>query len=349
MKTALVSLDALPRFDALIDARSPAEFAEDHIPGAINLPVLDNDERARVGTLYVQESSFAAKKIGAALVARNVADHLESHFIQQEKGYQPLVYCWRGGNRSGAMVTILRAVGWNAHQLEGGYKAFRKRVMSDLGTLPDTLRFIVVCGTTGSGKSQFLRTLVQAGAQVLDLEALAAHKGSLLGALPDTPQPNQKLFESRIWHALRGFDPGRPIFVESESKKIGALHVPGRLIERMRASECLRLETDPGVRIALLKDEYTHFLADPARLNRQLDLLIDLRGRARIEHWKALALAGDWDTLVEQLLTEHYDPAYHRSLGSNYPQAEQGPLLRLTAAEAPAMQALASEAIHLFR
>lgn len=348
MKSALVSLDSLPRCDAIIDARSPAEFAEDHIPGAINLPVLDNDERARIGTIYAQESPFSAKKIGAALVARNVAQHLETHFLSQEKGYRPLVYCWRGGNRSGSMVTILRAVGWQALQLEGGYKAFRKQVMADLETLPETLRFIVVCGPTGSGKSLFLRTLVDAGAQVLDLEALAAHKGSLLGALPDTPQPNQKWFESQIWQTLRGFDPARPVFVESESKKIGAVHVPARLIEAMRGSECLRLATDPAVRIALLKDEYTHFLADPARLNRQLDLLIDLRGRARIEHWKELALAGDWDTLVGLLLTEHYDPAYQRSLGSNYPQAEQGPLLRLSAAEPMAMQALAATAIDLF-
>ncbi len=255
MNPSLVSLDPLSRFDAIIDARSPAEFAEDHIPGAINLPALDDDERARIGTIYTQESPFAAKKIGAAWVARNVARHLETHFLDQEKGYRPLVYCWRGGNRSGAMVTILRAVGWQSFQLEGGYKAFRKQVMTDLETLHNAFRFIVVCGPTGSGKSLFLRTLDEVGAQVLDLEALAAHKGSLLGALPDTPQPNQKLFESRIWYALRGFDPARPVFVESESKKIGALHVPGRLIERMRASECLRLEADPAVRIALLKDE----------------------------------------------------------------------------------------------
>ncbi len=348
MNSTLVSLDPLTRFDTIIDARSPAEFAEDHIPGAINLPVLDNDERALIGTIYTQESPFAAKKIGAARVARNVARHLETHFLSQEKGYRPLVYCWRGGNRSGAMVTILRAVGWQALQLEGGYKAFRKQVMSDLTTLPDAFRFVVVCGPTGSGKSLFLRTLDEVGAQVLDLEALAAHKGSLLGALPDTPQPNQKLFESRIWHALRGFDSTRPVFVESESKKIGSLHIPVRLIERMRASECLRLEADPAVRIALLKNEYTHFLADPARLNRQLDLLVDLRGRDRIEHWKALALTGDWDALVEQLLSEHYDPAYHRSLGSNYPQVEQGPLLRLTSAEPAAMQVLAAGAIELF-
>ncbi len=348
MNPTLVSLDPLERFDAIIDARSPAEFAEDHIPGAINLPVLDNDERARIGTIYAQESPFAAKKVGAALVARNVARHLEAHFLNQEKGYRPLIYCWRGGNRSGAMVTILRAVGWHALQLEGGYKTFRKQVMTNLETLPDIFRFSVVCGPTGSGKSLFLRTLDEMGAQVLDLEALAAHKGSLLGALPDTPQPNQKLFESRIWHALRGFDPARPVFVESESKKIGVLHVPARLIERMRASECLRIEADPTLRIALLKDEYTHFLADPDRLNRQLDLLVDLRGRDRIEHWKSLALAGDWDTLVTLLLNEHYDPAYHRSLSSNYPQATQGLQLCLTSANPTALRAQAAEAIALF-
>lgn len=348
MSHTLVSVEGINRFDAIIDARSPAEFAEDHIPGAINLPVLNNDERARVGTLYKQESPFAAKKIGAALVARNVAHHLETHFLEQDKGYRPLVYCWRGGNRSGAMVTILRAVGWQALQLEGGYKAFRKQVMAELEILPDTLRFVVVCGPTGSGKSRFLHALHTSGAQVLDLEDLAAHKGSLLGALPDTPQPNQKLFESHIWHALRRFDPARPVFVESESKKIGCLHTPGRLIERMRRSECLRLEADPAVRIALLKDEYPHFLAQPESLNRQLTLLIDLRGRERVEHWQSLALAGDWDALVSLLLAEHYDPAYHRSLGNNYPQAAQGPLLRLNDTAPETLSALATAAIGLF-
>lgn len=316
-------------YDEIIDTRSPAEFADDHLPGSINLPVLDNDERARVGTLYKQVSAFDAKKLGAALVARNIARHLDEHFASQPKGYRPLIYCWRGGSRSGAMTHILRSVGWQAMQLTGGYKAYRGRVIADLTELPKGLRFKVICGPTGVGKSRFLRALHEAGAQVLDLEDLAAHMGSVLGAYPDRPQPPQKLFDSLIWDRLRRFDPSRQVFVESESKKIGNLHTPDVLLAQMRAAECLNLTADIPVRVRLLKEEYAHFLADPMPLSRQLDCLVNLRGRDQIETWKKQAHSGDWDTLVAELLALHYDPAYSHSLGKNYVRAPDGPSLQL--------------------
>lgn len=344
----MASLADLAGFDEIIDVRSPGEFAEDHVPGAINLPVLNDAERARVGTDYKQVSAFEAKKIGAALVSRNIAHHLETHFADKPKKYRPLVYCWRGGNRSGSLAHVLRAIGWPAAQLEGGYKAFRKAVMADLETLPDTLRFIVVCGRTGSGKSRFLQALREAGAQVLDLEDLAAHKGSVLGNLPDRTQPGQKYFESLIWAALHGFGRAKPVFVESESKKIGRLHTPDKLLARMRASECLTLEADIPVRVTLLKEEYAHFLAGPALLNRQLDCLADLQGHERIERWKRLAISGHWDELVAELLVDHYDPAYNRSLGRNYPQAAQGPLFTLASARPEGFKALSTEVLKRF-
>lgn len=305
-------------FDEVIDVRSPGEFAEDRAPGAISLPVLDDAERARVGTLYKQVSAFEAKKVGAALVSRNIARHLETHFADKPRTYRPLVYCWRGGSRSGAMTHILQKIGFAAVQLEGGYKAYRRHVVAELARLPATLHYRVVCGPTGSGKSRLLAALEQAGAQVLDLEALAAHRGSLLGALPGAPQPAQKGFESAVWSALARFDPARPVYVESESRRIGALTVPEALIAAMRASSCLRIEAPLAARVTLLTEDYAHFLAEPETLNARLAHLAELRGSETVAAWQAMARAGAWSELVSALLEQHYDPAYRKSLAQNY-------------------------------
>jgi tRNA 2-selenouridine synthase len=308
----------LAAFDEIIDVRSPGEFAEDHIPGAINLPVLSDAERERVGTLYKQVSSFEAKKIGAALVARNIAQHLDTWFADKPKSYRPLVYCWRGGSRSGSLTHILQKVGFAAMQLDGGYKAYRRHVVAELTRLPALFSYRVVSGPTGSGKSRLLLALAREGAQVLDLEVLAAHRGSLLGALPGQAQPSQKSFESAIWSALNGFDPARPVFVESESKKIGALRVPAALITAMHASPCLRLDVPLAARVQLLTEDYAHFLLDPETINRQLGFLTALRGSETIAGWQALATRQAWSELVGVLLEQHYDPAYLNSLSRNY-------------------------------
>ena len=313
-----VTVADLPAFPDIIDVRSPGEFAEDHIPGARNLPVLNDAERERVGTLYKQVSSFEAKKLGAALVSRNIAQHLETWFADKPKSYRPLVYCWRGGSRSGSLTHILQKIGFGAVQLEGGYKAYRRHVVAELARLPALFDYRVVCGPTGSGKSRLLQILAGEGAQVLDLEALAAHRGSLLGALPNQPQPTQKSFESAIWHVLSRFDPARPVFVESESKKIGALRVPDALITAMRASTCLRLEVPLAARVQLLTEDYEHFLHDPETINRQLAFLAPLRGSETIAAWQALANGQAWSDLVATLLDQHYDPTYLRSLAKNY-------------------------------
>ena len=308
----------LSAFDEIIDVRSPGEFAEDHIPGAINLPVLSDAERERVGTLYKQVSSFEAKKVGAALVSRNIAQHLETWFANKPRSYRPLVYCWRGGSRSGAMTHILQKIGFAAMQLDGGYKAYRRHVVAELARLPALFSYRVVSGPTGSGKSRLLLALASEGAQVLDLEVLAAHRGSLLGALPGQAQPGQKHFESAVWSALNGFDPARPVFVESESKKIGALRVPDALITAMHASPCLQLDVPLAARVQLLTEDYTHFLHDPETINRQLGYLTTLRGGETIAEWQALATRRAWPELVATLLEQHYDPAYLKSLSRNY-------------------------------
>ena len=325
-----LTLSEIEAFGAVIDARSPAEYAEDHLPGAISAPVLDDAERALVGTLYQEESAFAAKRVGAPLAARNIARHIEERFAAQPRDWRPLVYCWRGGGRSGGLVHVLRQVGWNALRLEGGYKAFRRQVAAELEEMPQRFAYHVICGATGSGKSRLLEALGQAGAQVLDLEVLAAHRGSVLGELPDAPQPGQKAFETAIWTALARFDPARPVYVESESKKVGNLRVPDRLIERMRESRCFRLEAGMRERVALLLEDYAHFVAAPDALAQKLDCLSALHGAERIALWKARLGGGQWEGLVRDLLESHYDPAYRRSLLRNYRDAQAGAALEVT-------------------
>lgn len=314
-------LTLLAEFDSIIDVRSPSEFAEDHIPGAINCPVLDDQERIRVGTMYKQVSAFEAKKVGAALVAKNIAFHIEQHMLDKPREWKAMVYCWRGGNRSGAMAHILAKIGWPVVQLDGGYKSYRQHVNTSFQEIAPKIRWQVVCGTTGSGKTHLLQTLAQQGAQVLDLEQLAAHRGSVLGHLPSQPQPTQKMFESRIWQALRQFDFQRAVFVESESKKVGNLRIPDAIIESMRASPCIALELPIAHRVALLMEDYAHFVSEPEALNVRLDCLISLHGGSKIDEWKQLANQGEMAILVAQLLEKHYDPAYLRSIDKNFPQS----------------------------
>jgi tRNA 2-selenouridine synthase len=325
-------------FDEVIDVRSPSEYAEDHLPGAISAPVLDDAERARIGTLHKQASAFDARRAGAALVAINIGRHLQERFADRPKSWRPLIYCWRGGQRSGSMTEIFSRIGWPVAQLAGGYKAYRRHVIDQLDTLPARLDLRIVCGPTGSGKSRLLQTLARSGAQVLDLEDLARHRGSVLGHLPGEPQPSQKMFETRLWQVLSACRPGEPIFVEAESKRVGALHVPDSLMARMRTAPCLRVELDTPSRVALLRQEYAHFLADPATLNVQLERLIELHGRARVGAWKALSEAGAWDELVARLLAEHYDPAYLRGMARNFAQYETAATVTIGGIDAPAFE-----------
>ena len=337
----LVNVAQLSGFDEIIDARSEGEFAEDHVPGAVNCPVLDNEERARVGTLHKQRSPFEARKIGAALASANIARHLTERFLDRPREWRPLVYCWRGGERSGAFAHVLSRVGWQVGRLEGGYRGYRRAVIADLERAPSALKLRVICGMTGTGKSLLLRALRSAGAQVLDLEALAAHRGSVLGDLPGEPQPSQKMFESRVWKALLSYDPARPVYVEAESRRIGTLLVPDALVTRMWKSDCIVLESPVATRVELLKREYVHFLEQADALGAKLDCLAPLHGRAVIDRWLALARSRAWDELVTELLEQHYDPAYTRAIGKHYPALDRAPRLALTGTAEAAFAELA--------
>ena len=344
--SGLATVAQLHEFDEIVDVRSPAEYAEDHLPGAINCPVLDDAERIRVGTLYKQ-SPFEARKIGAALVAHNISRHLEQRWPGKPKSWHPLIYCWRGGQRSGAMTHILRQIGFAAEQLEGGYKSYRRHVLQQLQVVPEKFSLRVLCGLTGSGKSLLLAALQQAGAQVLDLEQIARHRGSVLGNMPNEAQPSQKGFDSQVLARLQSFDPARPVYVESESKKIGLLQVPDALIEAMWASPCLRLECALPVRVALLREEYAHFLHDPALLRQQLDRLQGMYSNELLARWHALCAAQAWDEFIAELLERHYDPAYNKSIRGHYPNYDQAYRLSLNSPDKDAFDALAHETLAL--
>ena len=307
-------------FDTIIDVRSQAEFAEDHIADAINCPVLSDEERIIVGTMYKQVGSFEAKRLGAALVAKNIGRHIETLFQERPREWRPLIYCWRGGNRSGSMAHIFSKIGWPVAQLNGGYKAYRHYVNQSLQAELPPFQWRVLCGPTGSGKSRCLQTLASLGAQVLDLEQLAEHRGSVLGEIPEQKQPSQKQFESRIFQKLQSFHTQKPVHVEAESKKIGSLRVPEHLMQVMRDSACITLALPLEQRVALLLEDYAHFIAQPDDLVTQLNFLNSLHGKEKISHWKQLASTGELTTLVKELLQQHYDPAYHKSIIRNFSQ-----------------------------
>ncbi|RQS47185.1 tRNA 2-selenouridine(34) synthase MnmH [Burkholderia sp. Bp8986] len=318
MKNLIVTLDRAGEFDEIIDVRTPLEFAEDHIPGALNAPVLSNEERVIVGTMYRQVSPYEATRVGAAMVARNIARHLDTTFADRPRNWRPLIYCWRGGKRSGSMTTWFNLIGWQARQLDGGYKAYRHSVCATLDTLPTRFRYIALVGHTGCGKTRLLNALRDEGAQTLDLEALARHRGSLLGALPGKPQPSQKGFDSGLVETLGRFDPEWPVFVESESRRIGLVHLPIALIDAFHAGPWVQVEAAHDERIAFLLDDYAHLFDEPAAFKAQLKRLIGLHSRDEVAHWHALIDADARAELFTELIDKHYDPAYARTYRATY-------------------------------
>lgn len=299
-------------FDTVIDVRSPAEYAEDHLPGAINLPVLDNEERARVGTIYVQQSPFLARKLGAALVFRNAANHIENSLSHHQGNWRPLVYCWRGGQRSGSFAWMLQQIGWRADVVEGGYRTYRRLVNRYLYDDPLAYRLIALDGYTGTAKTELLAVLRGRDVQVLDLEGLANHRGSLLGEMPGG-QPSQKAFESALAAVLCALDPARPVVVEAESSKIGSLNLPPSLWAALCAAPRVAVSAPIEARAAYLTEAYDDILSDTERLRDRLSPLRLHRGHEVVDGWLVLIDAGDKRGLTQALMQQHYDPAYAKS------------------------------------
>jgi len=301
----------------VIDARSPREYAEDHVPGAVNLPVVDNDEYAEVGTLH-RTDPHAAYMIGVEYSLQNIASHLKPLISRYGPRDRFLVYCFRGGKRSQLWANNLRTIGFEVDVIAGGWKRYRGWVRESLETLPGRFSYRVLCGPTGCGKTRLLDQLASLGEQVIDLEAIASHRGSLLGDLPGRPQPSQKYFDTLLLEQLRRLDPARPVWLEAESKKIGQRQLPDALEKAMHRSPTLHLEAPMAERVRLWREDYPHFAADPVAMVAKLLPLKPLVGGKELELWQSLAAAGRVDELFERVMVAHYDPCYARSTAYAY-------------------------------
>ena len=316
--------------DCVIDVRAPAEFAEDHVPGAVNMPVLDDAERARVGTIHKQQSSFDARKIGAALVARNAARHIETRLMGHDGGWRPLVYCWRGGQRSGSFATILAQVGWRVQVVEGGYRSYRRMVQGNLYETVWPGEVILLDGNTGTAKTRLIALLSEAGVQTLDLEGLAGHRGSVFGSVGE--QPAQKGFETALAAAMSRLDPARPLLVEAESNKIGARSIPPALWGAMKRGRRIEVTAPVAERVGYLVTAYADIASDIARLEPLIESLRPFLGGELTDLAITQARGGQMADLAALLVQHHYDPRYGRQRGTGQPAFCRVEMQRLDAA-----------------
>ena len=299
--------------DMVIDVRSPAEFAEDHIPGAINMPVLNNEERAEVGTIYKQKNSFQARRYGGALVAKNISQHILTGLGNRPVEFRPLIYCWRGGQRSVSFARICSDIGWRTYVLEGGYKSYRRNVLIALEAHTPKIKPILISGPTGTGKTRLLHYIKRAGAQILDLEALANHRGSLLGLKPGETQPSQKYFETNLHHEIMRLNFNKPVFIEAESSKIGELQIPHKLFKIMKSAPLIEIAMSAQNRARFLIKEYLYLQSNPQALYKLFDAMNYRHGIKKTGYWRSLADSKNWQELANDLINSHYDPAYKSS------------------------------------
>lgn len=243
---------------SLVDVRSEAEFEHAHIPGAINIPLLNNEQRKTVGTLYKQKGREAAVIAGYEFAGPRFAELFQT-FLQLSKQKPVVFYCWRGGLRSQICQTILQWGGGYSGRINGGYKSYRKAVLQGFSK---PLNYIVLSGLTGTGKTEILEILSQKGEQIVDLEKLAHHKGSALGALGMPPQNSNEMFENTLFDELVAMDASKPVFVENESRKIGSNVLPEIFWDSLSAATVIEIETDKPQRLKRIMHEYGHFNTD---------------------------------------------------------------------------------------
>lgn len=283
----------------------------DHIPGAVSYPVLDDMQRAIIGEIYTQHSRFRSKRLGAAFVARNIADILEHHLDDKARNFRPMIYCWRGGMRSGALAEICRQVGWRPSVLSGGYKTYRRLVVNHLYNGKLGVPVILLDGYTGCAKTAVLARLRQLGRQTIDLEALAMHRGSVFGATWSR-QPHQKLFETRLTQELLKLDMNMPVFVEAESSRIGKLNIPPVLWDAMRRARRIVISAPLAARVKHVMGEFAHLRQDSDRLVHIIEKLRHYHSNSTVQEWQELASTREYESLVNQLIIKHYDPKYKR-------------------------------------
>ena len=298
------------KYDTIIDVRSPSEFEIDHIVGAINCPILYDDERQKVGTIYKQISSFKAKIIGSSLSAKNIAFHIEKEFLEKKGSWKPLIYCWRGGQRSKAFSIVLSEVGWRTYQLSGGYKEYRNDIIKYLDNIGMKLKIILISGKTGSAKTKILHSIRDQGAQILDLEGLARHKGSLLGAIPNLKQPSQKFFESLLFYEINKLNLKKNIFIEAESSKVGNVHIPKSIWSNMILSKRIEVVADVNTRAKFLIDDYQYMCKNPILIKPMIKGLKSRLSNNLIDSWEKLIDEKKWFELTKSFLENHYDSSY---------------------------------------
>jgi tRNA 2-selenouridine synthase len=289
----------------VIDVRSECEYQEGHIRQAINIPILNNDERVAVGTDYKQKGQAEAIKTGFRLVGPRLLDIINE---TEKVGKELLVHCWRGGMRSNNFCQFVGMAGIKTHSLKGGYKAYRQAA---LDSFQKPLQILLLTGCTGSGKSEVLRALKQQGEQVLDLEGLASHKGSAFGAIGLPPQPTTEQFQNDLFEELLQIDPSKPVWVEDESIAIGKIFLPSVFWRSMHESPLIQMDVPKEVRVRRLVNEYgsadrEEFLAIMQKITKRL-------GGQNFNAARERLFADDMASTIEILLT-YYDKAYLQSI-----------------------------------
>ncbi len=307
---------------AIIDVRSPCEYSVEHIPEAVNIPLFTDQEREVIGTIYAVEGESIARRKALVMVAPKIPELLDAILSRRIGGAPLVIHCWRGGLRSEAVASCLSIIGVDCWRLTGGFKAWRKELLSEFADDQYTFSMVVLHGHTGVGKTDILRHLAGLGHSVLDLEHLANHRGSVFGALKLGSQPTQKNFDAAVWQTVRSFPPGL-VFVEAEGKKVGKLSLPLFVYGRMEKAARVLVNGSLDARVKRIISDYTedNFLPPESRQSA-LQSLEAIKGRLGGENLldiKRLLELDDFYNVVATLLKEYYDPMYARGIAKYEP------------------------------